>query len=463
MKFRFISAILALLFVLLNITSCFSDDEEVVYSGDCIITSVTLGTLNRTIHTKNAAGKDSTYQVNVTGALYPLHIDHLRGLIYNTDSLPVGTNLSKVVFSSFNASGSLSIRSLLTGQDTIFVYKDSLDYTTSRVLTVHSSDGISRRSYLLSLNVHKEEGDSMLWTRMAPCPSVFEGMSQMKAAAANGNIYIIGRCQDKVRLLVAQTDAFSKQLGNNPWKVIDVKEDLNTTSIVYFGKKFYATTSDRRLLTSDDAQSWTAVPTDFQPEKLVGCGQKYMIAYADGAFYSSVDTYKWLRDEADQPEFLPDGYVSGTCISHADNPTFETFVVVGKQGDNYRVWRREVDLTDTEIFPWIYLPETENSLYNFPRVENFSFYPYDKSTLMTGMDAEGHLAPLTLSYDNGRTWNPNVLTTPTKAKADGWVSVVDQQQFVWLISAPSGDVWRGRINRLGWKPAQDLFEKSSKK
>ena len=60
-------------------TACGSDDyTSGELSRDCLITEVTLGTLNRTMHTLNSQGEDSTYTVTVTGTMYPMHIDSWR-------------------------------------------------------------------------------------------------------------------------------------------------------------------------------------------------------------------------------------------------------------------------------------------------------------------------------------------------------------------------------------------------
>ena len=43
--------------------ACFNDDDvDTTMASDCIITNLTLGTLNRYLLTKNAAGEDSTYR-----------------------------------------------------------------------------------------------------------------------------------------------------------------------------------------------------------------------------------------------------------------------------------------------------------------------------------------------------------------------------------------------------------------
>ena len=137
------------------------DDDDSTDTNSCFISAVTLGTLSRTI-----VQTDTTYQVSVTGSYYPMTIDHIKGEIYNIDSLPYNTNVEKVVFSTLNAQGTLALKSLFSGEDTLFVSTDSTDFRQPRQITVYGTDGISRRQYTMTLNVHREEGDSMNWQRV---------------------------------------------------------------------------------------------------------------------------------------------------------------------------------------------------------------------------------------------------------------------------------------------------------
>ena len=87
-----------LLSVLTVLTGCLSnDDTEIITYDDTAITAFSLGTMTRTIHTTSSKGEDSTYTASVTGSKYAFAIDQQRGLIYNVDSLPVGTRVSNVL------------------------------------------------------------------------------------------------------------------------------------------------------------------------------------------------------------------------------------------------------------------------------------------------------------------------------------------------------------------------------
>lgn len=461
-KQRYFWGVLAVVLTLLNLTSCFSDDDnKVVVSGDCIVTSITMGTLNRHLPIKTEDGKDSMYTVTVVGALYPMHIDHYRREIYNTDSLPMGTDVSKVVFSSFNASSSVTVRSIYSGQDTAFVFTDSLDCTADRLLTVHATNGTSQRSYTLRINVHREEGDSMRWTQMPAVPEAFAGVEAMRAISLDEKLYVLCEKEGANYLLQADADALSREGEHQPWAVLPTNTALQVASFVRFADAFYAIATDGRLMTSADGVQWNEVPTDFRPQQLVLAGSQHLVAFADGAFYTSVDAIAWQQNVADEPQRLPDGYVTGTCIRSSHNPTFETFVAVGVKDGKPCVWRKEIDLSNTQQFPWVYLPATIGSEHNIPDVVTFELHPYDGGTLLSSVDHQGRFRALAISYDNGRTWKNNVLTTPALPLSGCYAATVDHRNCIWLMAAPGGETWRGRINRLGWKNPKEVFDRAN--
>ena len=105
----------------------------------------------------------------------PFTIDVNRRLIYNPDSLPKGTDITRLVASISLASstsvGEISISGATTMKDTTYTYNasatDSIDFTGRVTLTVKAADGISTKQYLLQVNVHNLESDSLYWNKMS--------------------------------------------------------------------------------------------------------------------------------------------------------------------------------------------------------------------------------------------------------------------------------------------------------
>ncbi len=145
--------------------SCLSsEEEEYTYYDDTAITAFTLGTLNKYTHTTTSAGNDSLITTTVTGSNYEFYIDQLQRLIYNPDSLPVGTDASKVVctISTKNA-GTVLIKHENSDSVMYYTSTDSIDFSIPRQLIVYSQSGKTFREYEVRVNVHQQEADDMHW------------------------------------------------------------------------------------------------------------------------------------------------------------------------------------------------------------------------------------------------------------------------------------------------------------
>ena len=452
---------MATLVVAAGTVSCNNDNNyEYNTSNECIITSMTIGTLKREMHTKNSKGEDSTFYVSVTGALYPMSIDQKDQKIYNLDSLPLGTNVNKAVFASMNTIGTFSIRSLVSGNDTIFKLSDSTDFSVPRIITVHATDGVSKRNYQVTLNVHKENGDSMVWKQLATSTPAFASLNNTRSWAVEEQLYIFGEENGASKVLSTNANGYLE--GNTPqWYVEATSTSIKPQSVVRFQNQFYAVNATSNIFVSTDGIEWTALSTDFTASTLVVGSTKYIIALKDGQFYSSTDGIQWNPNTADETEFLPTDGATGTCVPSRIDKTFETLVVVGSQNGKNVVWKREIDLTGNEEYPWIFLPETENSRFNIPNYKNITLTTYDGVTMLAGLNADGNVAPLLLSRDNGRTWKEDGIYTPAAQAQNALAVNVDKNNFIWMFCGQTGQVWRGRINRLGWDEIHGHFEKSN--
>ena len=110
---------------------------------------------------------------NVLASLDSVHftVDYDNGLIYNADSLPVGTDITalkvKVEFLNTVKSAVFSITGATVQADTTISYTTSmtksLDFTGKTLLTVTSYDETAVKDYEIKVLVHKVEPDSLAW------------------------------------------------------------------------------------------------------------------------------------------------------------------------------------------------------------------------------------------------------------------------------------------------------------
>ena len=166
---RQIKTIGLLLMTVAMMMSCLnsSDSDSTSYT-DAAISSFSIGNLQRTIHTTSSTGADSTYTTTVSGALYDFEIDQTGCRIFNPDSLPMGTDVSRVLvsMSAYN-NGTILIKDVAS--DTLRFYNstDSLDFTKPRIITALSNDGQGTRNYTVNINVYQEDPNAFVWKLMS--------------------------------------------------------------------------------------------------------------------------------------------------------------------------------------------------------------------------------------------------------------------------------------------------------
>lgn len=103
-------------------------------------------------------------------------IDLNKGVIFNADSLPVGTDISRLLpVISYTSSASAVTLTQTGGKTTGEIdYKsnpnDSVDFSGKVVLKIVAEDKTTTRSYDIKVNVHKVEPDSLVWDQLAVTP-----------------------------------------------------------------------------------------------------------------------------------------------------------------------------------------------------------------------------------------------------------------------------------------------------
>lgn len=144
------------------LTSCDKDDDnenEYTYSTSELTTLVT--------------GFALQTDANVLDNLDSVHftVDYDRGLIYNADSLPVGTDITglkvTVDFQNTVNSAIFTITGASEQADTTITYTTSmtkaLDFTGRTILTVTSADKSQVKDYEVRVLVHKVNPDLLVW------------------------------------------------------------------------------------------------------------------------------------------------------------------------------------------------------------------------------------------------------------------------------------------------------------
>lgn len=479
-KFFPLTLLLAGVFML---ASCLGDDtngSDITYYGDAAITSFSLGTLNRyylynngdTIK-KNTDGTDSTTTVNCSG--YKLTIDQLKHEVYNVDSLPAGTDTRKTLCTvASKNSGIIVVKKIDNDSLDYYSSSDSLDMSVPRQFRVYSTDGTNYRKYDVLINVHKELPDSFVWHRQS-MENIVNGMRDVcgvRTVAMGNTLYALVSEATGTYLL-------GKNIENDsePWKVLGSNLNMVFSKDAYknvavLGGWMYLL-NDGELFKAQDGRTWQPVDVNGlnSPRQLVGAGSKKMYALTATGIASTADGENWTECAVDgSAAKLPSGNVTVCTLPLKTNNGVERVVMVGNSevaADTAAVvWGKIEDSTEsTDSYSW--------SLYEggykflLPNMSGLSVMKYDGKlyaiggTGMNGSNAKP-FSKLYCSTDQGLTWKESSLFTlpdslPLDVDANTVSMTADKDNHVWIVSAKTGEVWKMRINRLGWKTVQKSF------
>jgi hypothetical protein len=282
----------------LALASCLgSGDNEVTTYDDAVVTSFTLGTLNRYVHTTTSAGQDTTYRATITGSNYPMTIDHLGQQIYNRDSLPEGTDLAHVLCTiTTRNSGVAYFKSIES--DTLWIYyaEDSLDFRKPRLLRVFATDGSGSRDYTVTLNVKQNVLQGMAWTSHGTDDSLWPVTDNSAAERAEEKgLRLVGRSSRELYALTADNRAIMASADNGETWTTEMLDDdaalLPVNNVVSVTWPFeFASNADYTLLiglTQDGGDSqavWRKIAEyDGDGDKPTG-KWAYMVPSEDNAF-----------------------------------------------------------------------------------------------------------------------------------------------------------------------------------
>ena len=461
-------------------TSCLSDDNatDITYYSDTAITSFSLGTLNRTMWTKSSTGEDSSYVTEVDGSVYKFYIDQLKREIYNPDSLPVRTDAAHVLCNVSSKNSGFIILAYKDSEDNdslvYFNSSDSLDFTEPIEFRIYANDGIAYRAYKVSVNVHKEDPDSINWYNAGSNPA-FTSMAAMKSVAFKDRLFVFGTDRSNTSVYSASLDA--------PGTWTELSTDNGATfdanayaSVVAKGDSLY-TISGGRMMRSYDGNNWTSydIQGNTAPIKLIAAGRSrlYGIDALGQIVSSEYSNHAWTVDAiSGDVSMLPDENIGYGSLALTTDDASERIIIAGNRSLSSNpedsvamVWSKiEEYSTNSERHSWMFC--NEDNGYNLPRLANLKMLAYGDVLIALGGQGEGTstaeaFSAFYVSEDNGLTWHDDdkyyMPEGFDNAESDVFTMTVDENNYLWIVCGGTGTVWRGRVNRLGWEEDQTSF------
>ena len=463
---------LGLLFsTLLLLASCLGkDSEETVLYNDAAITSFQISTAKIYYHTTSkTTGEDSTYAVtNTSMSSYVFDIDQNAGTISNTDSLPLGTDASKLLCSySTKNNGVAAIKSLSSDSIRILLTTDSTDFTRPRTLYVYSSNGENMRTYTVKVNVHQEYADSFHWSQL-PLSAEVAALSSAKAFYVGGKVMLVGSDGQSTKIYTT-TDGSAWTMGETTLSL-----DACNNAALKGDTLFVVDNNCLKYTTDGNAFTTVAGADDL---RLVGATTDELYAYGkDNGMKMSEDGGRSWTDEVvdDDVTLLPTEDISFCCLTFAHSDSADYAIMAGSRADYDQsgskndslymgkavVWRKIVERSQIkEEGKWIFLgPEIDNG-YTLPRMASLNIFGYDGKIMAFGGTGKGTCSAeayskFYISSDGGITWKGDSrfkVPTAFDKTATGVAVTTDGDGYIWLICGGTGQVWRGRLNSMGWQ------------
>lgn len=481
MKIKFLPLIAVLFAATSIMTSCLDNDvEQITYTSETSITGFSLGTLNIDRIGKDKNGLDSPYVDTLDCSNYPFTIDQINRTITNKDSLPVGTHIDKVITSITYDAGMLGYTPKGSDHDTIWTSTDSIDFTDPVEFKVYAYSGVEGKPYKVTINVHKQEPDTISWKKFDTQLFKAGSLSEQKAVYANGKVYVFGKNGNGTHI------EYSDVANDNPssWTPVTINiTDVDTYSAtawagnIYFlagapkAKQLYKlnVTTDKIEPVGTETFEMLIGGNDIKSELYVVKGGKSGI-YKESPW--TEDTNPFTQFPAGKPFFS-----NTTTASYNSNIT-TTVALCYNQGNTANDTTALVFNRISSDNKW------EKRMQNLPlpNLENVTMIYYDGKLYAFG-GGYGEIKPFSQFYcstDNGLCWRPvtECMAFPaevpdTENPNREYINFPDlydthhgnyscavtpklengtsRGNFIWIVWE-DGSICRGRINRLGFTP-----------
>ena len=448
----------ALFSALFIFASCLkNDDDGTITYGDTAITAFTLGNLKYPKPGKTKTGKDTIYQIKLTGSKYKFYIDQINKQIYNVDSLPYGVNAKKILCTlSAKNGGAILYKSLTSDSLKFLSTKDSIDFSQPREFRVYSRDGRSYRSYTVKVNVHKIEVGKFAWHHTNGQDDRLGVLSAMKAVALNGKIYVMGTEGTTTKLYATDNNDVGAWQQLTPNITLDSKA---YSHLIAFDGYLY-TYSNNRIQRSKNGVTWETKGI-VALKQLAGGANGNLYGVTDSGILTSKDGGTTWQSEtlASSSTNLPSQNISLFSFPSKVNTNAHDLVLIGNPptGSNLLgalAWGKQIDAS-LPAQSWFFYG-LDNLPYTTPALTNLQLVKMGEDLLAFGGKGIGEykakaFESFFISEGKGTGWKKDArlpLPANFESSETSFAMTIDENNNLWLIAGGSGRIWKGNLAGL---------------
>lgn len=386
--------------------SCNAKDEDTVKDDYLASESVAI--------TAFSLSADARVMRNLDSVFFSIDLEH--GVVFNADSLPKGTKITKLIpkitYASTVTSAVIEMKGGTHREDGTVNYKanpnDTIDFTADVTLTLSTKNDISK-TYTLKVNVHQEDPDTMYWDAVGDVnlPSRLADPKAQKSVEFGSGVATIIEEADGTYTFSRTSDIFSEE-----WTKTEISlgftPRLSSLSSDNSGN-LYILSEQGELMQSASGTAWTAAASGWSG--IIGMYGEYLIGISgEGTSRRMVSLPSGLGDGIAIPaDFPSEGYTRPIEFTNrwTSDPTIVIFGGVssatqsGSWAFDGSQW---VDIADKAL-PYLeglsvvkyysYLNSATNGL-----LKEFEAY-----LAFGGRDALGNVnETVYITYDNGISW-----------------------------------------------------------
>lgn len=446
---------------------------------------------------------------NLDSVFFSIDLNH--GVIFNADSLPKGTDVTKLPVNISYPTTVKAATITMTGGEVrtgtvnyMTNSTDSIDFSGSVILTLEAENGVDKRDYILKVNVHEMEPDRMRWDEMAVTSLPARLPSPREQKSVTFKLAALALIEENDGSFTLSTNDAP---DSNPWvkKEITLPFTPRVRSLAASDDALYMLSDDGSLFTSTDGLQWSATGKVWH--NIIGGYGKHILGLAllpDGMHHAVYPEAAEVTEALIAPEFPIEGF-SNIGVITSRWTSLPSAIIYGGRTAAGTLSDKTWGFDGRE---WAILSEG-----TMPALEGASLVPYftyRKTTtswiqteysvwlLMGGRGADGlNSKTVYLSYNNGVNWEiggemislpdyvpamsqcdnvvlsypisgslANWLTYPSKSlgswyrivyEVDGY-DISWQCPVVYLIGGRDNEmrlcdtIWRGVLNRLMFTP-----------
>lgn len=397
-------------------------------------------------------------------------IDQFKGLIYNPDSLPYKTALSKFATTIAFSSYGVSKVQLLYPKDSIATWEstsDSIDFSTHLYpkLVITAADGYTSKTYNVDIRIHKVDPDLMVWEDVSEQVKQPTSINKQKTLLKDDVFYTFSVDTDSKLYLHKANKGTAYNSKTALSGTLPAANKFDLQSITLLNGSFYAIDTDKKSYSSADGITWNKKSNTIY--NIIGvlpsteeAKDSLLVITENAGIYTfaktiDMETLKPIRTfNAIEKERFPVSGFSATTNFDRNNLNKNLLILTGGVDSNNKnrnqTWL--IQVADNNSIRLIVNDEhnafsSTDGIVNFMYNSNLYVLTSNKLYKSISFGSRWSLAP------ESETLAPEI------PKASAQTVIVDEENYIWIfggIPANSSDgpihkVWRGRLNKLNPK------------